>query len=43
MGLSSQAIAGDGVQHRACQKSETNGYEHQVEHGNLTISARSQL
>jgi hypothetical protein len=43
MGLSSQPIAGDGIQHRAGEKAEADGYEHQVEHGNLTFSARSWL
>jgi hypothetical protein len=33
MASSSQAIAGNGVQHRAGKKAEANGYKHNVKHG----------
>jgi hypothetical protein len=38
---SSHPVAGDGVQHRAGEKAQADGYEQNVEHGNLTFSARS--
>jgi hypothetical protein len=41
IGLSSQTIAGDGVKHRGREKAEADGYEKDVEHGNLTFSSRS--
>jgi hypothetical protein len=33
MSSSSQAIAGDGVQHRSGKEAEANGYKQNVEHG----------
>jgi hypothetical protein len=41
IGPSSQTIAGDGVEHRGREKAQADGYEQNVEHGNLTFSARS--
>jgi len=32
IGISSEALAGDGVEHRAGQKAEANKYEQNVEH-----------
>jgi hypothetical protein len=37
MRLSSKAIAGDGIQHRAGEKAQADDYEQKVEHGYLTF------
>ena len=37
IGRSSQPIAGGGIEHRTGEKTEADGYEKDIEHGNLTI------
>jgi hypothetical protein len=37
MRLSSQPIASDGVQHGCGEKAKADGYEQNIEHGNLTF------
>jgi len=39
---SSHTIAGDGVQHRAAQKGEADGYEQNIEHEDLVFSGATQ-
>ena len=39
IGLSSQAIAGDGIEHHTGEKTEADGYEKDIEHGNLNVGA----
>jgi hypothetical protein len=36
---SSQMVAGDGIDHRTCEKSETDGKEKNIEHGSLNRAA----
>jgi hypothetical protein len=43
MGLSSQTIAGDGIQHRAGEKAQADDYEQKVEHENLSFRAIAAL
>jgi hypothetical protein len=43
MGLSSQSLAGGGVQHRAGEEGQADGYEQKVEHGVLSFRAIASL